>query len=247
MSVHRPRLVEGQVALHRVDQVDVGDRVAQPLLRHRARQHAEELVVATDPGQVALVLLRPRRRGRRGWSPGSRSAGGGPGRPRAPGSRSDARSAARWLSPELTDWLPFTPPPVGAQSNTEHRERHVDAAERVDDVGELVEVERDRVLDRDPEVLFDRRDELGQSLVQTRVDLVRAGRARALGTNRSRGIERSARRWWLGSACRIMMTSLLTPFTPCEHRPYAGFWRSARTERSTRPSGCSRCRPPARW
>ena len=27
--------------------------------------------------------------------------------------------AARWLRPELTGWLPFTPPPVGAQSKTE--------------------------------------------------------------------------------------------------------------------------------
>ncbi len=56
-----------------------------------------------------------------------------------------------------------------------HRERHVDAAEGIHDVGELVEVERHRVLDRDPEVLLDGRHQLGQPLEQPGVDLVGAG------------------------------------------------------------------------
>src|ERR1700722_12034471 len=41
----------------------------------------------------------------------------------------------------------------------------------------------------------------------------------ALGMNRSRGIERSPRRWLTGSTWRIMITSLFTPLTPCEHNP----------------------------
>ena len=42
---------------------------------------------------------------------------------------------------------------------------------------------------------------------------------RALGTNRSRGMDRMDNEWFAGFRCRIMTTSLLTPLTPWEHRP----------------------------
>ena len=48
--------------------------------------------------------------------------------------------------------------------------------------------------------------------------------ARALGTNRSRGIDRIDAAFVFGFTCRIMTTSLLTPVTPSEHRPNALFW-----------------------
>ena len=46
-------------ALHRVDQVEVGDRVPESLLGHSGGQHPEELVVPADAGQVAQGLLGP--------------------------------------------------------------------------------------------------------------------------------------------------------------------------------------------
>jgi len=54
------------------------------------------------------------------------------------------------------------------------REVHVDAAERVDDVGEGVEVEQHGVLDRDAQILLDGVDELVRPLVERGVDLVGA-------------------------------------------------------------------------
>ncbi len=42
---------------------------------------------------------------------------------------------------------------------------------------------------------------------------------RAFGMNRSRGMDSRASLWWVGSACRIMMTSLFTPLTPWEQSP----------------------------
>ena len=42
---------------------------------------------------------------------------------------------------------------------------------------------------------------------------------RALGTKRSRGMERIDTEWLAGFRCRIITTSLFTPFTPCEHKP----------------------------
>ena len=47
-----------------------------------------------------------------------------------------------------------------------------------DDVGELVEVQRDGVLNRYPEVLLNGRHQLGQALVEPRIDLVGPGGAR---------------------------------------------------------------------
>lgn len=69
--------------------------------------------------------------------------------------------------------------PAACRRPVEHRhgERHVDATERIDDVGELVEVEGDRMLNGNAEVLFDRRDELAETLVEAGVDLVRSGAA----------------------------------------------------------------------
>jgi hypothetical protein len=53
-----------------------------------------------------------------------------------------------------------------------HRKRHVDATEVGHDIGELVEIDLDRVLDRDPEILFDGRHQLGRAFVEPGVDLV---------------------------------------------------------------------------
>ncbi len=51
---------------------------------------------------------------------------------------------------------------------------HVDAPERIDHAGEAVEVQLDIVLHRYSEVLLDRRNELCRTLVEGRIDLVRA-------------------------------------------------------------------------
>ncbi len=53
-----------------------------------------------------------------------------------------------------------------------HREGHIDTSQGLHDVGELVEVERDGVLDRDPEVLFDGRHDLAEAVVQASIDFV---------------------------------------------------------------------------
>ena len=67
---------------------------------------------------------------------------------------------------------------------------HVDTTQRVHHAGETVEVQFDIMLNRYPEVLLNRRNELGRTLIQGGVDLVGALYVRALGTKRSRGIER---------------------------------------------------------
>ena len=115
-------------------------------------------MIPTDAGQVAEVLLRPVRgvvavagllvlqvagpHHLQGLGPVEVHAGGG-------------------LDVE---------PGLGVEDRD--RERHVDAPEGVHHVGELVEVERDGVLDGDPEVLFDGRHQLGETFEQPGVDLV---------------------------------------------------------------------------
>src|SRR5580698_4148922 len=52
------------------------------------------------------------------------------------------------------------------------REGHVDTTEGIDHVGELVEVQCHRVLNRYAEVLFDRGDDLADALEESGVDFV---------------------------------------------------------------------------
>ena len=62
-------------------------------------------------------------------------------------------------------------------SGVEYRlgERHIDAAEGVDNVGELIEVEGHGVLDGNPEVFLDRRHQLREALKQPGIDFVGTG------------------------------------------------------------------------
>ena len=112
-----------------------------------AGQHPEELVVAADPGQVAQGLLGP-------------VLGVAAGRARRVVLEVAGPHDLEGLGPVQVDACRRLD--VQARFGVEHRHRegHVDAAQRVDDVGELIEVERHRVLDGDAEVLLDRRHQL---------------------------------------------------------------------------------------
>jgi hypothetical protein len=57
-------------------------------------------------------------------------------------------------------------------------EIHLDAAQRVHDVGEGIEVQLHVVVNRNREVLFDRLDELARTFVECGVNFVRADDAR---------------------------------------------------------------------
>ena len=164
MSLTAHRLVEGQVALERVDEIQVGEGIAKVLLGYGGGQYPQELVIPIDPGQVTLSLLRP------GVGVGT---GGAILVLEVPGSHDLERLGA--VEVHASRGLDIE---TGLGVEDRLWEGHVDASQGIDDVRKLVEVEGDRVLNGDTQVLLDRGHHLGRSLVQTGVDLIGTGTAR---------------------------------------------------------------------
>ena len=144
---------------HAGDQLLVGQRVAEALRLDRRCQDAEELVVPADPRNVALRLLGPVGGVGRGH-PGSLVL-------HVAGPHDLERLRAVQL--EAAGRLDVE---AGIGVVDRLGEVHLDAAEGLDHVDEAVEVQLDEMLNRDPEVLLDRGDQLVGALVERGVDLV---------------------------------------------------------------------------
>ena len=157
----REARVDGELPGDSGHELLVGDRVAQALRLDRCRQDAQELVVPADPRNVALRLLGP-------------VGGVVRGHPGALVLDMACPHDLERLGPVQLDAAGRLD--VQARVGVVDRlgEVHLDTPQGLDHVDEAVEVQLDEMLDRDPEVLFDRGDQLIRSLVQRGVDLVGA-------------------------------------------------------------------------
>jgi hypothetical protein len=143
----------------RTDQLPVGDRIGEPVLRHRRCQYSQKFVVPANPGEITLALE----------GPGGRVRGG----------QSD-RFVLEMAGPDHLEGVETVEvdAPGGknleARVGVEHRlgKVHFHPAESVDHLGEGVEIEHDVVLDGDAQILVDGCHQLAGPLVQRGVDLV---------------------------------------------------------------------------
>ena len=160
----RQARVNRQVRCHCCDELGVGDGVREALSRDLGGEDPDELVVPSDSSEVGLCLLGPVR--------GVRAIGVVRLVLKVPGpDHSERLGSIQVIAPDVV----LLKVRVGVVDTL--GEIHVDPAEGIDHACEGVEVEFDKVLDRDTEVLLDSVDQLAWPLGEGCVDLVRPGRS----------------------------------------------------------------------